>query len=216
MEDIYNPSRIEHIKNIMGHHAEMADPGETVYFGLTDDPCQPITYRNAECRPQGVVESKKLLDDGTHQITFRMEDGSYRSVNSATVAPSELFEFAEEAYGRYAEKRRAEAARAEEDVLKEPEYSGTEDLYSRVSDLSDKLDRFIEQSQNQNATFVETIASLANDISTGRAEFSDVFRKEFATFKGADTEKPSETQPEVQREYGDISAAVIDSSDDEQ
>lgn len=212
MDDIYNSDRIGHIKNIMGHHAEMAAPGETIYFGLTDDPCQPMTYRNADSRPSGVIQSKEVRPDGTFDISVQLTDGTYRSVNTGTLAPGDLFEYGEDAYARYAEKRREEErARAEEVTLKEPEYSGAGDLAEQVKLLSAKLEDHIQQTQSQNATFVETIAQMANDISTGKAEFSNVFRKEFATFKGTEASEPS---PVSEQEYGDVSA-VIESSDEE-
>lgn len=214
MDDIYDSDRIGHIKNIMGHHAEMAAPGETIYFGLTDDPCQPMTYRNADSRPSGVIQSKEPCDDGTFLLGVKMSDGTYRSVNTGTVAPGDLFEYGEDSYKAYGERRRAEAAAAEKIQIEEPSYSGAGDVGAKVMELDTKLQNFIEQTQTQHSTFVETLAQFANDISTGRAEFSNVFRKEFSTFKGTDASEPAPVVATSDQEYGDVSA-LIDSSDEE-
>jgi hypothetical protein len=233
--DVFEPTRVEHIRDIMTTFYGQCEVGDKMSVGIQGDHLFPSEY--SENRPEGVITRvmSTAAGDRSDAIRVHFDSGEKKTFSLSSLDPQGIWEFTPESFegvlARSVQRAEAEyrSSAVDENVdenvdgadpsgdvseAEAPQYRGLDTLGEEVDQLRHMLEQYIESQQVDEAKFrgcvVETVAKIAHDVVKQESTFCNVLNTEY---RGVADDNSSVSSGGAEDQL--INSDFTDSSDDD-
>lgn len=215
--NVYDTDRIEKIARITPYFSSVAEVGDEVLMGLEGDPAFPQRFNTN--RPVATVSNIEKGTDG-HIITFTHRDGTEQTINSQTIAPTEVWEFTDRTFENVLNRERMRAEATMYDPPEAPEYRGSTDgLIEEIRRLRSELEAEKQLTRNFHNVYIETLNELTRDVvsleSGGSTKFCKTFGNEYERMRAESSMyRGAQSYEEEEEEEDDVLSQVSEAVDE--